>query len=83
VTEARITANGYRPEDGLALEVKYVGSPDTSPFVPGSRVPDFIRRAVLEDLDSGLAHYGALMRDSTVPSGASRSSPTAKRRLLC
>lgn len=52
MNEVRITANGYRPDDGLALEVKYVGLPASSPFVPGSQVPDFIRRAVLEDLDS-------------------------------
>ena len=41
----------------LALEAKHVGSSDSSPFVPGSKAPDFLRERVLADVRDELERY--------------------------
>jgi hypothetical protein len=54
---AKINADGFRTSDALALEAKHVGSSDSSPFVPGSKAPDFLRERVLDGVRSELERY--------------------------
>jgi uncharacterized protein YukE len=54
---AKINADGFRTSDALALEAKHVGSSDSSPFVPGSKAPDFLRDRVLADVRDELERY--------------------------
>ena len=54
---AKINADGFRISDAFALEAKHVGSSDSSPFVPGSKAPDFLRERVLADVRGELERY--------------------------
>ncbi|MCP9490704.1 MAG: hypothetical protein MSC31_12615 [Solirubrobacteraceae bacterium MAG38_C4-C5] len=65
--DVRINADGFRETDGSALEVKHVGSPDRSPYVPGSGAPDFIRQKALADMDSEMARYRQVIEDGSNP----------------
>jgi hypothetical protein len=53
----KIDADGFRPSDALALEAKHVGSPDASPYVPGSKAPEFIRTRVMDGVRDELERY--------------------------
>jgi hypothetical protein len=63
----KINADGFRPDDALALEAKHVGSPDSSPYVPGSKTPDFIRDQVMGDLVDELERYRDIARSGDTP----------------
>jgi hypothetical protein len=54
---AKINADGFRTSDALALEAKHVGSPDGSPFVEGSKAPEFLRERVLAEVRGELERY--------------------------
>ena len=50
-----------------ALETKFVGDVNRSPFVPGSNCPDFIRADVLDDLNGEFTRYAGVINDPNNP----------------
>ncbi|MCI0558326.1 MAG: hypothetical protein MN733_07510 [Nitrososphaera sp.] len=62
-----IWADGVRAVDCYLLEAKYVGDPATSPYVPGSSAPDFVKRSVDAQVSSEMLRYAAALNDPNVP----------------
>jgi hypothetical protein len=52
---------------GQAIEVKYVGNPERSPFAPGSDIQEFIREKILADQESEFYRYGRVISDTGNP----------------
>ena len=50
-----------------ALESKFVGTPNSSPYIPGSGCPDFIRQNVRNQLDLEFVRYKAAIDDAANP----------------
>jgi hypothetical protein len=65
--DQQIWSDGFRTEDGNALEAKYISKPGRSPFIEGSKAPDFIRQKALDDITSEVTRYGAVVTDPTTP----------------
>jgi hypothetical protein len=65
--DQQIWADGFRAEDGNALEAKYISKPGRSPFVEGSDAPQFIRDKAIADITSEVTRYGAVVKDAATP----------------
>ena len=50
-----------------ALEAKFVGDIDRSPYIPGSNAPDFLRDRVLISLNDELTRYASAINDVNNP----------------
>ena len=50
-----------------AMDAKFVGTPNNSPFIPGSGCPDFIRQKVRDQLDGEFLRYKAAIDDAANP----------------
>src|ERR1700674_471693 len=62
-----VWADGINTETKQVVEVKYVGDPATSPFVPGSAIPDYIREQILTGQEGEFARYAAVIADESQP----------------
>jgi hypothetical protein len=62
-----INADGFRSQDGSALEAKHVGSHDRSPYVPDSNAPDFMKAKARADFEDELDRYGKVIGDGGNP----------------
>jgi len=63
----KIWADGPSPMAAFAIDAKFVGDASSSPFVPGSSIPDAIRAQIMEDQEDEFSRYGAVLRDPCVP----------------
>jgi hypothetical protein len=86
--EDEIWADGFESSDANILEAKHVGNPETSPFVEGSRAPEFIRERVLGQVSNEIARYKSVIADAANPTRAltivtndARAVPTFERLL--
>lgn len=62
-----IWADGIRPETRSLLEAKCIDNPDSSPYIEGSKIPDFIRSKVISDVESEFRRYAAVINDPATP----------------
>jgi hypothetical protein len=65
--DKQIWGDGFRTEDGSALEAKFIEKPGQSPFVEGSKTPEFIRQKILRDVTDEVVRYGAVVKDPSTP----------------
>jgi hypothetical protein len=49
------------------VEVKHIDAPEKSPFIPGSKCNERIRRLVQEDVIEEFRRYAAVINDPTTP----------------
>jgi hypothetical protein len=49
------------------LDAKFIGNPDRSPFISGSKIPDFIRSKITAKLDDEFGRYAAVINDPSNP----------------
>jgi RHS repeat-associated protein len=72
-TEYQISGGGHSvwadsvADDAFAIEAKFVGNAASSPYVPGSNIPPFIRSKILAGQEDEFARYGAAIADPTNP----------------
>ena len=62
-----IDADGFRSSDAIALDAKHVGSPDSSPYVPDSKVPDFLKAKIRGDTAHEIERYAKVVQDPSNP----------------
>ena len=62
-----INADGFRAQDGSALEAKHVGSKDRSPYVPESAAPDYVKASARGDFERELVRYEKVIKDPGNP----------------
>jgi hypothetical protein len=62
-----IRADGARMSDAHLLEAKHIGSPDNSPYIPGSRCPEPVRNMIRKSLVDQFLRYAAVIRDPATP----------------
>jgi len=62
-----VWADGIRSSDQLLLEAKCVSNPSSSPFIPGSQCPDFIRKNIVAQIEDEFRRYAAVIADSSTP----------------
>jgi hypothetical protein len=62
-----IDADGVRDLDATVLDAKHVGSPDRSPYVPGSSIPEPVRAKIHGDFEGELKRYAKVVQDSDNP----------------
>jgi hypothetical protein len=62
-----IWADGIRAEDGFLLDAKHVGNPGSSPYIDGSRAPDFVRDSARSQFEHEVRRYSSLIWDSDAP----------------
>jgi hypothetical protein len=65
--DTEIWADGFRAEDGNALEAKFIEKPGRSPFVEGSGIPEPLRQKILSKVTDEIVRYGAVVRDPGTP----------------
>jgi hypothetical protein len=63
----KVWADGIRSDDGFALDTKHVGNPKQSPFIEGSKTPDFVRENTYKQIDDEFRRYGAVINDAKTP----------------
>jgi hypothetical protein len=63
----QVRADGARVSDAHLLEVKHIDTPDTSPYVPGSRCNAQVRELVRKDLLDQFTRYARIIRDPSTP----------------
>jgi Domain of unknown function (DUF4157) len=66
----KIWADGVRSTDAHLLEAKFVENPASSPFIPGSKCPQFIRDKIVAEVNEEFRRYGAILNDSNTPAKA-------------
>jgi len=49
------------------LEAKFIEQPDRSPFVEGSKIPDFMRERILVRIEDEFLRYAAVINDPNTP----------------
>jgi hypothetical protein len=49
------------------LEAKFIEQPDRSPFVEGSKIPDFMRERILVRVEDEFLRYAAVINDPKTP----------------
>jgi RHS repeat-associated protein len=64
---ASIWADGVRISDCHLLDAKYVTKKDISPYVPGSRIDDYIRELINTEEEKKMRAYSAIIRDPSTP----------------
>jgi hypothetical protein len=60
-----VAIDGYR--GSTILEAKFVGRPSASPYVPGSSIPDQIRREILRDVRNQLRRMRTVIESGSTP----------------
>jgi hypothetical protein len=63
----KIWADGIDIPDGQLQDAKYIADPAKSPYVDGSKVPDFIRESIRDDFEDEVRRYGAVINDPNTP----------------
>lgn len=61
----KIFIDGYR--DRTILEAKYINDPDRSPYIPNSRIPDFLRQKILKQMRDEFQRIGNVINDPDNP----------------
>lgn len=64
----KIFIDGYRGR--TILEAKYINNPDRSPYVPGSRIPDFLRQKIVKEMRDEFQRIENVINDSSNPFNA-------------
>jgi hypothetical protein len=54
-------------KDSTILETKLVTDPARSPFIPGSKIPDFLRTKIVGEVEGEFARMAKILNDSTNP----------------
>jgi hypothetical protein len=62
-----VNIDGFSYRHRAITETKYVGSPATSPYVPGSSIPDAVRRSILGKTRNEFEQLGAVIADPSTP----------------
>jgi hypothetical protein len=60
-----VDIDGYN--GNTILEAKYVGNASRSPYVEGSKIPDFLRTQILAEQQDEFERFGAVISDPAVP----------------
>jgi RHS repeat-associated protein len=63
----QVDADGIDTATGEALEAKYTGNPDKSPFVLDSKAADFIKQSIAKGQEDEFMRYGKVLEDPAVP----------------
>ncbi len=63
----QIWADGLDAASGAALEAKFVVNPGRSPFIRGSKAPDFIREKIVGEVTDEFRRYAAVVADVENP----------------
>lgn len=63
----QVWADGARASDAHLVDTKYVGNPESSPFVDNSSCPDSVREIVRKQEMGQLRRYAAIILDPTTP----------------
>jgi hypothetical protein len=66
----QVWADGARLDSAKLVEVKHVGTPENSPFVPGSKCGDYVRSMVHEQVAEEFSRYAAVINDPRTPAVA-------------
>ena len=66
----QIWADGSRPDTARLVEVKFIEAPDKSPFIPGSKCNENVRRWVHQELHEEFRRYAAVIMDPRTPAVA-------------
>jgi hypothetical protein len=66
----RVWADGVNPGKAMLREVKYIESPDKSPYVPSSNCNAEIRALIKEQTLDQFQRYAAVLRDEATPAVA-------------
>lgn len=61
----KIFIDGYR--DRTILEAKYINDPDRSPYIPSSKIPDFIRQKIVKQMRDEFQRIGNVINDPDNP----------------
>jgi restriction endonuclease fold toxin 2 of polymorphic toxin system len=65
--DVTVRADGARVSDAHLLETKHIGSPDSSPYIPGSRCPECVRNMIRQSLVDQFLRYAIIIRDPATP----------------
>jgi hypothetical protein len=57
-------------EDGFLLECKFIILPGRSPFIEGSKIPNFIRDKIVNRVADEFSRYAAVINDPNTPINA-------------
>jgi hypothetical protein len=59
----KIFIDGYRGR--IILEAKYIYYPERSPYIPSSKIPEFLRRKILQQMRDEFQRIGNVINDPT------------------
>ncbi|KFA92768.1 restriction endonuclease fold toxin-2 domain-containing protein [Archangium violaceum] len=62
-----VWADGARPESARIVEVKHIGTPDKSPFIPGSKCDEGVRLAIQTGVIAEFERYATVIKDPNNP----------------
>jgi len=65
-----IWTDGVRMETARLVEVKFISSPETSPFILDSQCPPYVRDFVHADINDEFRRYAAIISDTNTPAVA-------------
>ena len=63
----QVWADGARPDSARIVEVKHIGTPDRSPFIPGSKCEEGVRLAIQGGVIAEFERYAAVIKDPNNP----------------
>ena len=64
---SRIWADGLERSTGSVLEAKHIGNPESSPYIPNSSAPQFIRDQIVGQFRDELRRYADVIADPSNP----------------
>lgn len=64
---SKIWADGVDRNTGKVLESKFIGNPSTSPFIPGSSAPQFLRDKITNEIRGEFQRYADIIKNADTP----------------
>ena len=61
----QLWADGIR--DTVIQEAKYIGNPERSPFIAGSKIPEFLRTKIVSDVEGEFARMAEIINSGETP----------------